>query len=459
MEVDDATEVEDDETFLRNYYEAYAVFKANNPVSVHVGDMTDLVTTGHDLNYPENIVYLKMMYPYIIHDNARAQAEVQRKQKQEKYMQELEEAEQRRIQALVPTISLQPNEKYAPYIIFEHTMQPIEDTPFDSLFVRYDPSSMLLYMHLHGTLLIGSNGEPVIKDAPRGVMINKFSMSGTGKCNSSPVSSMQGILYRLCDAVQRRTPIDMETILNQTNAHDYAKIVGPERALSVAPSMSTQQHNIGIKNQSSAKTAKYQTQSYDKRFAETLYGDVPDNNKHTYGNKYVEKYYDIEHDGIARDGIFICKDWSEIGANCMDNLMNNNAFKSFILKKYNDEKKISNLTLNLDIDGTQYVSLKHATLTDVLEFCAKFGRPKVSMVDSSCSNFMTKNLQSVTNRQIKNASEFLKNPIYDNVAKGVKRTKKGNRYNKTTRVKGNRGKPKRTKKGKRVIKNKRTRGR
>ena len=67
-------------------------------------------------------------------------------------------------------------------------------------------------------------------------------------------------------------------------------------------------------------------------------------------------------------------------------------------------------------------------------------------------------MKDFTCKQIDRFKTFL-DSLGDNVAKGVKRTKKGSRYNKTTRVKGNRGKPKGTKKGKRVIKNKRTRGR
>ena len=451
MEVD-ATEVDDDdETFLKNYDEAYAVYEANNPDLIRADGTNDIIKEGHNKNYP-NIIYLKMLYGFIVSKNERDEAEQRRI-----------EAEQRRIQTLIPTVSLQPNNKYAPYLTYDFgpTMRPRNDTPFDSHFVSDDPSSMLLYMHLHGSLIINQSGEPSIMEVP-GVMLNKFSMSGTGKCNSSPVSFMHGILYRLCDAVQNNAPIDMETILNQTNAHEYAKIVGPERALSMAPTMSEHQHNIGTKDQDEAgvfKIANKQTQSYKNRFVETLYGDVPDNNKHTYGTEYVDKIYAIIHDGIARDGIFICKEWGDIRANCMDNLMDNMEFKLFIFNKYHDMKNMSNLTETLDIDGVPSVSLKNVTLSDVLEFCARFGRRNVSMVDSSCSNFMTHKINSVTTRQIAIASDFLKTPKYVNVAKGSKRTKKGSRYNKTTRVKGNRGKPKGTKKGKRVIKNKRTRGR
>jgi hypothetical protein len=439
MEVDD-----DDKEFLKNYDEAYAVYEANNPTLLRADGRGDLIKEDHARKYPNDIEYLKMLYGYIVDDNTR--------------VRERDAVEQRRIQSLIPTVSLQPNDNYAPYLTYDFgpTMQP--NTPFDSLFVRDEPSSMLLFMHLHGALIINQSGEPSIMTVPS-VMLNKYSMSGTGKCNGSSVPFMVHILYKLCDAVQKNTPIDVETILNETIAHGYAKTTGPERALSMAPTMSTYQHTRGIEKQNNAdafRTASVQTQPYGKRLVETHYGDVADNNKHTYGAHYVEKIYTIQNDGIARDGIFICKDWSEIGAKCMDNLMDNMQFKLFIVKKYKDEEQMLKIVANLDFVGNPSTSLDCVSLSDVLEFCATVGKPNVSMVDSTCSNFMTKTISSVSNRQITNALKFLKNPEYDNVAKGVKRTKK-DRVNKS-RVKGNRGKA--TKKRRRVKdKNKRTHGR
>ena len=61
MEVD-ATEVDDDdETFLKNYDEAYAVYEANNPDLIRADGTNDIIKEGHNKNYP-NIIYLKMLY-------------------------------------------------------------------------------------------------------------------------------------------------------------------------------------------------------------------------------------------------------------------------------------------------------------------------------------------------------------------------------------------------------------
>ena len=338
-----------------------------------------------------------------------------------------------------PTRFLQPSATHPAYATYDFGVAMRNNTPFDSHFSRNDKSSMFLFVHLHGSLNLKSNGEPNVLRVS-GVTLNKYSMSGTGKCNFSSKRYLQHMLNSVCDAIQTNKPIDIETILNETLIHKHAKSVGISEAKLIAPTMAVEQHKKGITRQAEVfafSSANKQTQPHKSRLGETPYIDeVIDNNIHTYGETFVEKVYQIDkNDGPDEsDGIYLCKDWDEIGASCMDNLMTNRIFIGFICNKYRD-KYLKKLILTYSLEEERVACMGEIKLSDLLEFCYAYSRPNVSIVDSSCSEFTSSTGRTLTVRGIANANKKAQN-LDPTTAKGTKKRQKKVKV-KVKRTRGN----------------------
>ena len=338
-----------------------------------------------------------------------------------------------------PTRFLQPSATHPAYATYDFGVAMRNNTPFDSHFSRNDESSMFLFVHLHGSLIIKSNGEPNVLLVP-GVTLNKYSMSSTGKGNFSSKRYLQHMLNSVCDAIQTNKPIDIETILNETLIHKHAKSVGISEAKLIAPTMAEEQHKKGITRQAEVvafSSANKQTQPHKSRLGETPYIDeVIDNNIHTYGESFVEKLYQIDkNDGPNEsDGIYLCKDWGEIGASCMDNLMTNRVFIGFICNKYRD-KHLKKLILTYSLEEERVACMGEIKLSDLLEFCYAYSRPNVSIVDSSCSEFTSSTGRTLTDRCIANANKKAQN-LDPTTAKGTKKRQKKVKV-KVKRTRGN----------------------
>jgi hypothetical protein len=295
---------------------------------------------------------------------------------------------------------------------------------------------MFLFVHLHGSLILKSNGEPNVLKVP-GVILNKFSMSGTGKFNLSSKIYLKHILYNVCDAIQTNKPIDIETLLNESLIHKHAKIVGISEAKLTTPAMAEEQHKKGITRQDEVialLAANKQTQPPKSRLGETPYIDeVIDNNIHTYGETFIEKVYQIDkNDGPNEsDGIYLCKDWVEINASCMDNLMTNSVFIRFICNKYRD-KHFKKIIFSYSLEEERVACMGEIKLSDLLEFCYLHSRPNVSIVDSSCSEITSSTGRTLTVRGIANASKKAQK-LDPNTAKGTKKRKQ----KKEKRTRGN----------------------
>ena len=541
-------EVDDDATFLRNYYEAYAVFKANNPDPAN--DLANIITESTDKVPPPNIEILRELYTYINADNKRAQErekqrlerETQRVEREKQRLAQLEQekmdaeavamsvqvdnkdhkrhmpksrkarhsvegdtgANTKRIRSRVKEIrdadrknakmerdkkimdeklkimdeklkkvrdvikadiekiraserhgieliTLKPSLHYPSFDTFNFGSVRCQDTQFDLNFDRDSNESMLFFISMHGSICADDNKVVVNKCKS----LNKFSASGAGQCTQIAHEGSKYIAYALAEAVANNGILDISTILREGNAHHSSLKVNISAVLNYEQTLPTaiSQHNYGIAKHAAAVCAG---EDFQEIVSSEILGD-----KTTFGIEYVEKGYSVKTG--HRDGIFICKDWPEIGAKSMDNLLENQAFINYILNTYIPSDVPGTFdfvftTIKPLITGSDddVRCVKRIFLSELIEFSEKNGRPEVNVVDNSCSVLM--GMKDFTCKQIDRFKTFL-DSLGDNVAKGVKRTKKGSRYNKTTRVKGNRGKPKGTKKGKRVIKNKRTRGR
>jgi hypothetical protein len=515
-------EVEDDETFLKNYYEAYAVFKANNTDPEN--GLVKIITERTVKVPPPNIEILKELYTFIIADNKRAQEREKQRLEREREKQRLEREKQRlerekqrqeqreqekmdkynkrhpksedtatntkrrrskvlaerqanRVKAVadnasklreqmlssreqklveiraserqgIELLTMQPSPHYPPFDTFIFGSVRCQDTVFDVNFDRESGASMLFFISMHGSICADDN-KVVVNECKS---LNKFSASGAGQCTQIAHEGSKYIAYALADAVENNGILDISTILREGYAHHSSLIVPISAVLNYEDALPTaiSQHYRGIAKHASAVCAG---EDFQEIVSSEILGD-----KTTFGVEYVEKGYSVRTGD--RDGIFICKDWPEIGAMCMDNLLENQAFKNYMLKTYIPSDTLDDFvftTIKPLITGSDddVKCVKRILLSELIDFSEKHGRPEVNVVDNSCSVLM--GTKDFTCKQIGRFKTFL-DSLGDEVAKGVKRTKKG-RYNKTARVKGNRGKPKGTKKGKRDNKNKRTRGR
>ena len=506
-------EVEDDETFLKKYYEAYAVFKANNTDPEN--GLVKIITERTDKVPPPKIEILRELYTFIIADNKRAQEREKQKLEREREKQRLEREKQRqeqreqekmdkynkrhpktkntatnmkerrskvlaerhanRVKAVADNASklrgqklssreqklaeiraserqgiellrMQPSPHYPPFNTFNFGSVRCQNTVFDVNFDRESGASMLFFISMHGSICADDN-KVVVNECKS---LNKFSASGAGQCTQIAHEGSKYIAYALADAVENNGPLDISTILREGYAHHSSLIVPISAVLNYEDALPTaiSQHYRGIAKHAAAVCAG---EDFQEIVSSEILGD-----KTTFGFEYVEKGYSVRTGD--RDGIFICKDWPEIGANRMDNLLENQAFMNYMLKTYIPSDTLEDFvftTIKPLITGSDddVKCVKRILLSDLIDFSEKHGRPEVNVVDNSCSVLMGK--KDFTCKQIGRFKTFL-DSLGDEVAKGAKRTKK-DRVNKS-RVKGNRGKA--TKKHRRVKdKNKRTRGR
>jgi hypothetical protein len=309
-------------------------------------------------------------------------------------------------------------------------------TSFDTNFNRADPNSMLLFNAMHGGVILDKDNNPIIKDCVKGGFLNKFSTSGMGQCSLNSNKEQQYIVYSMCDAVAHGHIIDMPVIFREANTHRHLTYMHTpaEKYIITKPNIE-RQRDSGLAHQNECTA---------RNFGELKYGDLLGDETHK-GDKYLEKIYSIE-DKTEVNGVFICKDWPEIGAKQMDNLLENLEFRTFILEKYlptegDDVYDRLELTRSIIDYEKKTVVIGNVLLSDVIEFCEAFGKLYISMVDDSCSVF--KSLKHpYTGREISMIVESIRQ--LKGIAKGVNKTKRrGNKRNKTKRRGNKRNKTKR----------------
>ena len=313
--------------------------------------------------------------------------------------------------------SVQPSSKYPSHDMFDFGSTMCPNTCFDSRFTK-DESSVLLYISMHGELVLSENLTPMIKSNPN-IRLNKYSVAGTGQCVIFSLAEIKYALYRICDSVSKNTPLDISTILRESLAFNSLihNTPGNTRELFAnTENSATYQHKYCMKKQR------------DNEKCRDFPSESPIGERVTYGNTYVEKNYQIDL------GIFICNEWSQINAEPMDNLLENSEFKTFIYRRYNDpadESKIKNkFTHHTNLNGEEVtLVVETVTLSDILDFCEMHGRPNISMVDNSCSSFNSS--RRLSSEEIARIKDNLS--VYPNIAKGVYKKNKSKRINKKSK--------------------------
>lgn len=267
------------------------------------------------------------------------------------------------------------------------------DTIFDVQFIRDRPETMLLYIYTHGEIMVQTN-HPVVKDFNG--LLNKFAIAGPGFCGVSSARSAKYVLYNMCDVVQNGGDLDIPSIVREGYVESEIStdaVVDPAEIY--AKTQETVVHDY-LKSNSHIREATYTTNDT---------GGIT-----TYGSQYFEKSYTIDVTDTTM-GVFICKDWKEINALALDNLLGNIYFINFMIAKYGNEVVIRNMIQT----GTVYI-VGTFLASDILEFSAKYGRWYLSIVDNSCSVF--KSTYKLTRRNIDmiRASVATMNPT---IAKGI----------------------------------------
>lgn len=336
-------------------------------------------------------------------------------------------------------IILQPSPKYVPIATFNFNSVR-EENSFNRNFVEMEhnnpSSSMFLALNVHGEFV--PNSQPHTID---GLILNKFSVSAPGQCALMSIHQQMYIFYSMCNAVKTHTIVDVPTILKEGNAHAIISLnitnptiikKGPFQIFLESPSNKDEMYKYEIQDRPTTTTAYHS-------------GKVGETN--TKGDSFFIKLYSMGSNEKIPLGIYLCKDWPEIGGVEMDNLIINEKFIQFITSRYPEhrmlETRFGHKQLYKQIDPDNpfkpdivFGGVKQFTSLDLFEFCKFYGRPHISLVDNSCSVFPS-NENSITRY------DELNNPIYDNHAKGTRKgTRKGNR-NKKHKKKTIKRKPKR----------------
>lgn len=322
------------------------------------------------------------------------------------------------------TRPVQPSEKYPPNYTYDFGSVRCPNTEFEMNFKRGDPDkTMLLYIYTHGAIQLNEKRE---ETRMNGIKLNKYNISGTGQCAIASVPSARYMVYALSDAVKNNTPLDVQTMLRESLAQS-PDIIDPVEKYKNTLTMKEEQTEFGIKTQDECPQVKYDRNN-------------PLGERTSYGNRYVEKIYTLDPNQSMKHGIFICKDWDEIGAGVMDNLLENNEFNIFILKKYGKmpERDGRNSTRSRGRSRSrnrEFANLKSYTslittneiivvdgilLSDILEFCKIYYR-HISIVDNSCSVFKDKH--ELTQRQVDMFFDKFRK-LGDGVAYGIRKTKR-----------------------------------
>jgi hypothetical protein len=299
---------------------------------------------------------------------------------------------------------------------YEFGSQRCENTMFDNNFSRHDPESMLLFINMHGGIIItdslntdlGGN-EPIVKTC-RDSTLNKFSSAGVGQCTMITRNSSKYIAYSLCEAaINDDISLDIDIILRESMAHRNAikskNARTPLQIYKETPHSTILARTYGLKAQSECTSRNFDEVKYTE---EELLGNVT-----TFGNKYLEKLYDVKSSSY----ITICKKWDAIEANIMDNLLENEFFKDFIVNKRDTTKSKSTKSIH---NNKVYV-ISPILLSDIIEFCELYGMTSISILDNSCSVF--NGSQLYTEEEIALINENIKK-LPPDIAKGANKTKR-----------------------------------
>jgi hypothetical protein len=378
--------------------------KEGGLMSVIIQETEELAALGIDNLDPFVIKKLRILFPHL----------------KKEYDEVVEEE---RINSLKKNI--QPVATVPLLETYEFNSNRCVGTAFDVNFQRTSGDSMLLFINMHGAIVINNNNESIIN---RCTSLNKFSSSGVGQCVVFSMNASRYIAYTLCHAIQTGGALDIDTIIRESRAHKNMKPGdNPEKIYQETPTSVAFQHHAGVKRQSECKS---------RNFQEVNYSDQVLGNETTFGTQYLEKKYSVGDPSECKY-ITICKEWVEIGASPMDNLLENEVFQMFIIEKYfptegddvhkriTSSKTIRNFTDNVVVIGK-------ILLSDIIEFCESHGRPRVSIIDNSCSLFS--GTHPYTTRQIGN---ILKNlPDDPTIAKGIKTKRKKRKLLSKKKTKG-----------------------
>jgi hypothetical protein len=321
-------------------------------------------------------------------------------------------------------IILNPSINYPPLITFNFGSIRCPSTSFDLNYKRDSDTSMLFFIYTHGSIATDEEDNIIVHTCHS---LNKFSASGAGQCTYMSETAAKYIAYALNDAVNNDGILDISTILREGDAHRHA-LEDPKSAITTYNETlptAVSQHNEGLANQSACLG------EFDEIVSSQILGD-----KTTLGTEFVEKYYIPDDDDS--NCIFICKDWPEIGAKQMDNLLENQLFINYMLTRY---KKDLTKSIKKFITGEDVVCIRTTLLSNIIDFSEKNGRGDVSIVDRSCSVILGDH--PYTAAQIAEYSRTL-DQLGPTVAKGKTKRKKTKRK-KTKRKKTKRKKTKRKK--------------
>ena len=316
-----------------------------------------------------------------------------------------------------------------------------EDNSFYRNFVKMETqknTSMLLCLMMHG-MFVPSPQNQVIRGE---FLLNKFSVAAPGQCSISIQYGLGNryIQYAICDAVQKGSIVDVPTILREGYAH--TTIQNPT-SVNYTP-------NEIFKATPTNLDKMYKNEL--ERISSTVYHSGKVGETNTEGNEFFEKIYTLDNDD-PRHGLFLCKDWVEIGGVAMDNLLANRLFIHFMnnrheptnnwsadginspLKEqfYGKFVQLYNMVSTDKVEDKRLYCIKKFWSSDLFTFCAMYGRSNLSLIDKSCSVFS----------DCDTIQEYHRLSLHPKSAKGIRKgPRKGSRKNtrkgKKGKVKGSR---------------------
>ena len=396
---------DDSNEFLHSYFKMLNKCKEKNTplMSVIIG-MTEQITGKTIDNIVVNEIgndthtmsKLKLVYPSL----------------EKEYNKMIEnEREQKHIKSLKKRVRTS-SRKVSPLDTYDFESRRCADTVFDYNFERNHPNSMLLFINMHGGINI-ENNNAITK---RCTFLNKFSSSGVGQCAFGANDSSKYIAYQLCFAVNNfHYALDIDTILRESIAHrimTHNTTQNPSKLYETIPHPTIVQRDAGLDAQLKCK---------DRNFRQVKYrADKELGNETVVGNTYTDKSYEVANNRSFY--ITICKEWPAIGATQMDNLLENKVFQDFIIEKYYpsegknvfDRIKLTKSMRDYEVD---VAVVGRVLLSDIIDFCEKYDRPYISMLDNSCSVFFGQH--PYTDRQVAIIDRKIKE-LGPNIAKGGK---------------------------------------
>jgi hypothetical protein len=323
------------------------------------------------------------------------------------------------IQPIVASITLRPLTKYIPLHTYDFGSVRQENS-FNTNFVAMETSdpttSMFLNLSMHGEFTRRPQNQTIVGD----FILNKISIGPPGQCTRSSATTGQYVVYALCDAVQTGSIVDVPTILREGFAHLNVLVTNSNPTIVFENTLPMKDiiYNNELTKPPSKTSVRYT-------------GKMDEIN--TLGNTFFEKSYNV--DTTEKYGVFLCKDWVEIEGVAMDNLLANPLFIKFMNQKYDPDNVWKNnyhrnyyygkskqlCKMNPEYSGNDPFTMDEVSCiqrfvsSDLFEFCQKYGRTKLSLVDCSCSIFQ--NGSDTVN-------EFKRLSLHPGSAKGTRNRKK-----------------------------------